>query len=101
MVGQPPSLGAARGWRRERGRAMARKLIQSFVCASDCRAATPRQGRSPHVFALLLALLIGFACGVKQAHAQIVALGASNTYGKGVARDQAYPAQLEASLRAN
>jgi acyl-CoA thioesterase-1 len=32
--------------------------------------------------------------------ATIVALGASNTYGKGVARNQAYPAQLEAMLRA-
>jgi len=32
--------------------------------------------------------------------ATIVALGASNTYGKGVARNQAYPAQLEAILRA-
>lgn len=32
--------------------------------------------------------------------ATVVALGASNTYGKGVARDQAYPAQLEAILRA-
>jgi len=32
--------------------------------------------------------------------ATIVALGASNTYGKGVARGQAYPAQLEAILRA-
>ncbi len=30
----------------------------------------------------------------------IVALGASNTNGKGVARNQAYPAQLEAILRA-
>jgi acyl-CoA thioesterase I len=30
----------------------------------------------------------------------IVALGASNTYGKGVARSQSYPAQLEAMLRA-
>lgn len=29
-----------------------------------------------------------------------VALGASNTYGKGVARNEAYPAQLEAILRA-
>ena len=34
------------------------------------------------------------------AAATIVALGASNTYGKGVARNQAYPAQLEAILRA-
>jgi acyl-CoA thioesterase-1 len=32
--------------------------------------------------------------------ATIVALGASNTYGKGVARNQAYPAQLESILRA-
>ncbi|MEH2559030.1 acyl-CoA thioesterase-1 [Bradyrhizobium algeriense] len=32
--------------------------------------------------------------------ATIVALGASNTFGKGVARSQAYPAQLEAILRA-
>ena len=32
--------------------------------------------------------------------ATIVALGASNTYGKGVARNQAYPVQLEAILRA-
>ncbi len=32
--------------------------------------------------------------------ATIVALGASNTYGKGVTRNQAYPAQLEAILRA-
>ena len=40
---------------------------------------------------------------VQTAHAasgMIVALGASNTYGKGVARNQAYPAQLEAILRA-
>ena len=35
------------------------------------------------------------------AHAStVVALGASNTFGKGVARNQAYPAQLEALLRA-
>ncbi|MCE1237656.1 MAG: GDSL-type esterase/lipase family protein [Hyphomicrobiales bacterium] len=32
--------------------------------------------------------------------AQVVALGASNTYGKGVARNAAYPAQLEAILAA-
>lgn len=32
--------------------------------------------------------------------ATVVALGASNTYGKGVARSEAYPAQLEAILRA-
>ena len=32
--------------------------------------------------------------------ATVVALGASNPFGKGVARNQAYPAQLEALLRA-
>lgn len=32
--------------------------------------------------------------------ATVVALGASNTYGKGVARNRAFPAQLEAILRA-
>jgi acyl-CoA thioesterase I len=42
------------------------------------------------------ALLLG---GVAHA-ATVVALGASNTFGKGVSRGQAYPAQLEALLRA-
>jgi acyl-CoA thioesterase-1 len=49
-----------------------------------------------------LALLAAFAlfhCGGAQA-ATVVALGASNTFGKGVSRGQAYPAQLEALLRA-
>jgi acyl-CoA thioesterase-1 len=36
--------------------------------------------------------------GAAQA-ATVVALGASNTFGKGVSRGQAYPAQLEALLR--
>src|ERR1700692_4143288 len=49
-----------------------------------------------------LALLAGIATfAVSSANAAtVVALGASNTYGKGVARNQAYPAQLEAILRA-
>jgi acyl-CoA thioesterase I len=49
-----------------------------------------------------LAILTGvsnFALGSANA-ATVVALGASNTYGKGVARNQAFPAQLEAILRA-
>jgi acyl-CoA thioesterase-1 len=41
--------------------------------------------------------LLGFAA---TAEAQIVALGASNTRGMGVAFEAAYPAQLEAILRA-
>lgn len=48
-----------------------------------------------------LALLTILNIGVASADAAtIVALGASNTYGKGVERNQAYPAQLEAILRA-
>jgi acyl-CoA thioesterase-1 len=46
-----------------------------------------------------LAVLAGISTFAAEA-ATIVALGASNTYGKGVARDQAFPAQLEAILRA-
>jgi acyl-CoA thioesterase-1 len=44
------------------------------------------------------AVLVG--AGVAQAATIIVALGASQTYGRGVARSEAYPAQLEALLRA-
>ena len=47
----------------------------------------------------ILAAIFIFASAPAGA-ATIVALGASNTYGKGVARNQAYPAQLEAILRA-
>src|ERR1700690_3581697 len=48
-----------------------------------------------------LSLLATLNFGIASADAAtIVALGASNTYGKGVARNQAYPAQLEAILRA-
>ena len=43
--------------------------------------------------------LFGFASPQVRA-ATVVALGASNTYGKGVERNQAFPAQLEAMLRA-
>ena len=52
----------------------------------------------PGSLAILAAIFI-FAVAPADA-ATIVALGASNTYGKGVARGQAYPAQLEAILRA-
>ena len=47
----------------------------------------------------ILTAISNFASASADA-ATIVALGASNTYGKGVARNQAYPAQLEAILRA-
>lgn len=48
-------------------------------------------------FAILAGVLF---LGASANAATVVALGASNTYGKGVQRDQAYPAQLEAILRA-
>ncbi|MGY3446784.1 GDSL-type esterase/lipase family protein [Bradyrhizobium sp. USDA 4473] len=48
-----------------------------------------------------IAFLAALSLGAASADAAtVVALGASNTYGKGVARNQAYPAQLEAILRA-
>ena len=49
-------------------------------------------------FAILAAAPVIAATSVHAA--TVVALGASNTYGKGVARNQAFPAQLEAILRA-
>jgi len=51
----------------------------------------------PLVSAAILGLLVHFG----MAHAAtVVAIGASNTAGKGVAASEAYPAQLEAMLRA-
>jgi acyl-CoA thioesterase I len=47
----------------------------------------------------VLAALVG-SIGAAKSDVRIVALGASNTAGYGVSRDQAYPAQLEAMLRA-
>lgn len=49
---------------------------------------------------LLTAAFLGLGLALAEA-ATIVALGASNTYGKGVARNQAYPAQLQAILQAS
>jgi acyl-CoA thioesterase-1 len=51
-------------------------------------------GRSTITLAVLMMLL---AC---PAQGQIVAIGASNTAGYGVGASQAFPAQLEAMLRA-
>ena len=50
---------------------------------------------------LLVLVVIGMMLALDAARAAtVVALGASNTFGKGVSRAEAYPAQLEALLRA-
>jgi acyl-CoA thioesterase-1 len=48
---------------------------------------------------LIIAFLLGFAV-IANSNAQIVAPGASSTAGYGVGASSAYPAQLEAILRA-
>ena len=48
---------------------------------------------------IIILLLVGFGA-ITSANAQIVALGASSTAGYGVGASAAYPAQLEAILRA-
>lgn len=55
--------------------------------------------RSRLWFALLGALGLVFASNLAHA-ATVVALGASNTFGKGVSPGESYPSQLEAMLRA-
>ena len=49
---------------------------------------------------LLAALFVALHHPAAAAQVNIVALGASNTYGKGVARGQDFPAQLQAMLKA-
>ena len=64
-----------------------------------------REGRQPVIRMdriLFRSSLIGLVllCALTSANAQVVALGASNTAGKGVSSQEAYPAQLEAMLNA-
>jgi acyl-CoA thioesterase I len=56
-------------------------------------------GVASRIFAALAGLGLLFQLGIAQA-ATVVALGASNTAGKGVSPSEAFPAQLEAMLRA-
>jgi acyl-CoA thioesterase I len=49
---------------------------------------------------LAMAVLVAGIAAAEAAQISIVALGTSNTRGKGVAADQSYPAQLQALLRA-
>src|SRR5215813_28908 len=57
--------------------------------------------RRPPMSIFRLVLLLAVFVGIGHAEPiKIVALGGSNTYRKGVSRDEAYPAQLERLLRA-
>jgi acyl-CoA thioesterase-1 len=58
----------------------------------------PTRRRTLLLVGLLIATMLGPA---DAAQVNIVALGASNTYGKGVARGQDFPAQLQAMLKAS
>lgn len=59
------------------------------------------QRHSVWIVTAWLGLMVAIASWPAGAEAAtVVALGASNTFGKGVARNQSYPAQLEALLRA-
>lgn len=62
-----------------------------LIRLSKCRAVSLRAASA--------CLVLGLFGLVAAAEAQIVALGASNTRGMGVALDASYPAQLEAMLR--
>ncbi len=48
---------------------------------------------------LITFLVLGFAAPAQATTVRIVALGASNTAGYGVSRDQSFPAQLQSMLR--
>jgi acyl-CoA thioesterase-1 len=56
--------------------------------------------KSPTLYRLLLAFLISVPISASAAEIKIVALGASQTYGKGASRADTYPAQLEGLLKA-
>jgi acyl-CoA thioesterase I len=52
------------------------------------------------IFGMIILIAGALSAGAAQAQVKIVALGASNTYGKGVSRGEAYPAHLQRLLRA-
>lgn len=54
----------------------------------------------PRLAALVFLMVAGEAVPAAAAAINIVVLGASNTYGKGVSRSAAFPAQLQAMLKA-
>ena len=66
----------------------------------DCRMLRPMRLTRRAFLGAAACLVLGLLGFAATAKAQIVALGASNTRGMGVAFEAAYPAQLEAMLRA-
>ena len=64
------------------------------------RSRRPATARAPGAPAISAGLAAWMVLSGSAAAAEIVALGASNTAGFGVSRAQAYPAQLQAMLRA-
>jgi acyl-CoA thioesterase-1 len=73
--------------------------LRAYASQSDWQLA----GLAMIMRTILIALAMAVACGTEAALAapiHIVVLGASNTYGKGVARGAAFPAQLQAMLKA-
>jgi acyl-CoA thioesterase-1 len=56
--------------------------------------------KSPILYRLLLVFLLSLPISANAAEIKIVALGASQTYGKGATRADTYPAQLESLLKA-
>jgi hypothetical protein len=66
----------------------------------DCRMLRPLRLSCRTFLGAAACLVLGLLGFAATAEAQIVALGASNTRGMGVAFEAAYPAQLEAMLRA-
>jgi acyl-CoA thioesterase-1 len=62
-------------------------------------AQSRRSNKRTTVF-IALVLFAAFGAAACPAGAQVVCLGASNTAGKGVSQQEAYPAQLEGMLRA-
>ncbi len=82
--------------------------LYGLTCIPRLRGRTAPDFAPFHVCALAFAAILAFSAAASAAAVNIVALGASNTYGAGrgrtaggVSPSEAYPAQLEALLRAH
>jgi acyl-CoA thioesterase I len=84
----------AEAWLMARGRLSLRDAIPGEATMR------PRTSRLKLRGCLLIVAAISYFTVGSASAATVVALGASNTYGKGVARNQAFPVQLETILRA-